>query len=307
MQPATNAKPQVRVRGPKVLLMGAPGTGKTDAIRTLIEAGLKVAAVFSEPGMEVLLDDRRGRKVYTCKDGLHWRYHPVATPDWKDLELIARLMNQFSFKQLSEQAPQGREKYHGFMDIISTFGNFKCERCNQVFGPLDRLEPYDQWCVVQDSMSSLSLACLYGLVGNKPGIHEGEWGIAMGNLERLFNKFAYDIPSMMVMTAHIEKEPDPSGGEKLMVSTLGKKLAPKVPRAWSDVILAQREGDVFTWSTTDLGAFLKTRNFAFSNRIQPTFVPLVQEWHRRIRAETAAAEASKETAAAVQQAGGQKQ
>jgi hypothetical protein len=287
-------------RGPKVILMGLPGTGKTDSIRTLIEAGLKVFVVFSEPGMEVLLDARRGRKVYTCKDGLHWRYHPVATPDWSDLQTIANLMNQFSFQQLSDQAPLGREKYHAFMDIIATLGNLKCERCNTVFGPADHLTPYHEWCLVQDSMSSLSLACLYGLIGNKPGIHQGEWGVAMGNLERLFNKFAYDIPSMMVMTAHIEIEPNPVGGTKLMVSTLGNKLAPKVPRAWSDCVLATREGNNFYWSSTDTTAFLKTRNFDFSNRIPPSFVPIVQEWHKRIRAEAAAKEASIATIAAVQ-------
>lgn len=275
-------------RGPKIILMGLPGTGKTDSIRTLIEAGLNVFAVFSEPGMEVLMDDRRGRKVYTCKDGLHWRYHAVATPGWGDLETIARLMNQFSFQQLSEQAPLGREKYTAFIDIISTLGKLKCERCGQDFGPADHLTPYDKWCVVQDSMSSLSLACLYGLVGNKPGIHKGEFGIAMGNLERLFNKFAYDIPSMMVMTAHIELEPAPGGESKMMVSTLGQKLAPKVPRAWSDVILATRQGSDFSWSSTDTQTFLKTRNFDFSNKILPTFVPVVQQWHKRIRDEAAA-------------------
>lgn len=288
-------------RGPKIILMGEPGSGKTDSIRTLIEAGLKVFVVFTEPGMEVLLDARRGRKVYTCADGLHWRYHPVATPSWTDLALIAKLIHEFSYKQLTQQAPLGREKYTAFMDSIATMSNLKCERCNQVFGPMDHLEPYNQWCIVQDSMSSLSLAALYSHIGNKPGIHEGEWGVCMGNLERLFNKFAYDVPSMMVMTAHIEQEPDSTGTPRMMVSTLGKKLAPKVPRAWSDAILATREGGTFNWSTTDMGAFLKTRNFDFSNKIPPSFVPVVQQWHKRIRDEIAASEAHKAVATAVQQ------
>jgi len=287
-------------RGPKIILMGEPGSGKTDAIRTLIEAGLKVFVVFTEPGMEVLLDARRGRKVYSCADGLHWRYHPVATPSWSDLAVIAKLIHEFSYKQLTQQAPLGREKYTAFMDSIATLGNLKCERCNTVFGPADHLEPYDEWCVVQDSMSSLSLAALYSHIGNKPGIHEGEWGICMGNLERLFNKFAYDIPSMMVMTAHTEAEPMSDGiTMKTQVSTLGKKLAPKVPRAWSDCILSIREGGNFWWTTVDTNTFLKTRNFDFSNRIPPTFVPIVQQWHKRIRDEAAARGASTETQAVV--------
>lgn len=288
-------------RGPKIILMGEPGSGKTDSVRTLIEAGLNVFVVFTEPGMEVLLDDRRGRKVYTCKDGLHWRYHPVATPSWSDLEQIATLMHTLSFKALQSSAPVGREKYTAFIDSIATLGNLRCERCNQLFGPADHLTPYDKWAIVQDSMSSLSLAALYSHIGNKPGIHEGEWGICMGNLERLFNKFAYDIPSMMVMTAHTEAEPTTDGVTiKTQVSTLGKKLAPKVPRAWSDCILAMREGSVFKWSSTDTSSFLKTRNFDFSNNIPPTFVPIVQQWHKRIRDEAAAGA----TLATVQDAGG---
>lgn len=279
---------EVLVRGPKVILMGPPGTGKTDAIRTLIEAGLKVFVVFTEPGMEVLLDNRRGRKVYSCADGLHWRYHPVATPSWSDLGIIAKLIHEFSYKQLTQQAPLGREKYTAFMNAISTMGNLKCERCGKSFGPADQLDPYDEWCIVNDSVSSLSLAALYSHIGNKPGIHEGEWGICMGNLERYFNKVAYDIPCMAVLTAHVEPEPDYTGqGTSLQISTLGKKLAPKIPRPFSDVILTVREGGTFTWSTVDPSAFLKTRNFDFSNRIQPTFVPLVQEWHKRIKEEEA--------------------
>jgi hypothetical protein len=36
--------------------MGASGTGKTHSIRTLVDAGLEVFVLFTEPGMEVLAD-----------------------------------------------------------------------------------------------------------------------------------------------------------------------------------------------------------------------------------------------------------
>lgn len=292
---------KIIVPGPKVLLMGAEGSGKTDSIRTLIEAGLKVFVVFSEPGMEVLLDPSRGRKVYTCADGLHWRYHPLASPSFSDLKEAARLLNILSHEMLANQAPANRDKFKCFYEVMATMENMHCERCNQKFGPADHLEPYHEWCVVNDSLTSLSKAALYLHIGTKPGVHKGEYGNCMFNIERYIDKFVGDIPSMAVMLGHVDREPNEmTGALENMVATLGQKLAPKIPRPFSDVLLAKREGSKFLWSTVDSGYRLKTRNFEFSGSIQPTFVPLVKKWHQRMRDEEAAKSASTETRAAVQ-------
>lgn len=278
---------KVTVPGPKILLLGNPGDGKTDSIRTLLAAGLKVFVVFTEPGMEVLLDKRR--RVYTCAEGLHWHYIPPVTPDWSDLQMAADLLNKFGFKQLSEMPPTAREKFRGWYDFIALMGNLKCQRCGQAFGPADQLKPYDEWCVVNDSLSSLSLMALNILIGTKPAIHQGEWGIAMGNLERYINKFAYDIPSMGVMMCHAEREGDEIGGGSMnMVATLGRKLAPKIPRAFSDALLTIREGDKFHWSNVTSNYMLKSRNFPFSNNIPPDFGPAVKSWKDKIASELAA-------------------
>lgn len=288
----------IHARGPKILLLGAEGSGKTDSIRTLIEAGLKVFVVFSEPGMEVLMDARRGRKVYGCKDGLHWRYHPVATPSWQDLRDAADLLNKFSFETLSNQAPSKRDRFRAFYEVVATMGNLVCERCNANFGPSDQL-PYDQWCVVNDSLTSISKAALYLHIGVKPAVHKGEYGICMFNIERYIDKFVNDMPCMGVMLAHVDKEPNElTGGLENMVATLGQKLAPKIPRPFSDVLLAKRDGDKFKWSTTEANYRLKTRNFAFSVDIEPSFGPVVKEWHKRI-ADAKAAQGANEQIAAV--------
>lgn len=283
-----------------MLLMGMEGSGKTDSVRTLLEAGLNVFVVFSEPGMEVLLDPSRGRKVYTCKDGLHYRYIPVATPNWDDLRTAADHLNKFSFKALANEAATGRERYRAFYEIVDCMGNLKCQRCNQSFGPADKLEPYHKWAVVNDSLTSISKAALYLHIGNKPAVDKGEYGICMFNIERYLDKFVGDIYSMTVMMAHIDMEPNENtGGTENMVATLGQKLAPKVGRPFSDVLLAKRKGATFTWSTTEERYRLKTRNFAFSGDIPPTFVPVVQKWHQRIKDEEAAREASNATQAAL--------
>jgi len=278
---------KVLVPGPKILLMGNPGDGKTDSIRTLVAAGLKVFAVLTEPAIEVLLDKRR--RVYTCEEGLHWHYIPPVAPDWNDLVQAGELLNKFGFKQLSEMPPTNRERFRGWIDFISAMGNLKCQRCNKVFGPADQLTPYDQWAVVNDSLSSISLMALNVLIGTKPAVHQGEWGIAMGNLERYINKFCYDIPCMGVMLCHAEREADEVGGGSLnMAATLGRKLAPKIPRAFSDVLMATREGNKFTWSNITSNYILKARNFPYASGMAPDFGPAVKSWQEKIKSELAA-------------------
>lgn len=278
---------RVLVPGPKILLMGNPGDGKTDSIRTLVAAGLKVFVQFTEPGQEVLLDKRR--RVYTCEEGLHWNYVPPVAPEWGDLVAAGELLNKFSFKQLSEMPPTNREKFRGWIDFLSSMANLKCQRCNKSFGPADQLQPYNEWALVNDSLSSISLMALNVLIGTKPAVHQGEWGIAMGNLERYINKFCYDIPSMAVMMCHAERESEEvSGGVINMAATLGRKLAPKIPRAFSDVLMATREGSKFTWSNITSNYLLKSRNFPFASGMAPDFGPAVTAWREKIKSEEAA-------------------
>jgi hypothetical protein len=288
---------EIVVPGPKILLLGNPGDGKTDSLRTLVEAGLKVFVLFTEPGMEVLLSPQRG-KVFQCKDGLHFRYIAAVSPSWQDMKETADLISNFSYQQITDMKTGfKKEKFRQFYDFIAAHADLKCDRCAQNFGPPDKLQPYDQWCFVQDSLSSLSLMALRLVIGSKPAAHQGEWGEAMMNLEMYVNKFVYDIPSMAVMTAHVEKEGDEvSGGLMNMAATLGRKLAPKIPRPFSDVLLAYRQGSAFWWSNVTPQYTLKSRHFAFSDKIPPNFAPAVKAWKDKIAAEAAAKGAQQEIA-----------
>ena len=297
--PGQPAAQKVWARGPKILLQGLEGTGKTDAFRTLIEAGLKVFIVFLEPGMEVLSDGRRGRKVYSCNDGLHWKYIPVASPSFSELAQAADMLNKFDFKTLSNLAPANREKYRAWYEMFATFSALKCDRCGTNFGAADHLK-YDEWAVGLDSLTSASKAALLNHIGNKPGVHEGEYGICMRNIETFIDKFTNDMSCMGVVLGHVESEPELTGGTQNMVATLGKKLAPKIPRPFSDVLLARRDGDKFAWSSIASGYKLKTRNFAFSDSIPPSFKPAVEAWHAQIKAEQASQGAQAQVAAATQ-------
>lgn len=275
-----------KVHGPKVLLLAEPGSGKTDVLRTLLASGLKVFVFFSEPGMEVLMDKRRG-KVYTCEDGLHWTYVPPVSASWEELRDAADLISKHTYKAVSEMNGVKKEKYRQFYEFIAAHTTCKCDRCGKSFGDVSHLEPYNEWCVVLDSLSSLSIMAMNLVIGSKPAAHQGEYGVAMRNLEMYVNKFCYDIPSMAVMLAHIERESDEvSGGQMNMAATLGRKLAPKINRPFSDIVHAKRDGAKFTWSTITSNMTLKTRSLPWADGIVPDFKPIVDKWRQHVKDET---------------------
>ena len=88
-----------------------------------------------------------------------------------------------------------------------------------------------------------------------------------------------------VLLAHVERETDAVlGGVKIMVSTLGVKLAPKIPSMFSDVIYTVRQGDKWSWDTANSLADLKTRNLPIKSDLPPNFAPIVTKWYARATA-----------------------
>lgn len=89
------------------------------------------------------------------------------------------------------------------------------------------------------------------------------------------------------MTAHVEKENDDiSGIRRLMVSTIGAKLAPKVPSQFSEFIRATRQMDnngkaTFVWSTLDNSMELKNRALPIGTVLPATFRPIYDAHQRR--------------------------
>jgi hypothetical protein len=137
-----------------------------------------------------------------------------------------------------------------------------------------------------DSLSGLSTIAWYLTVGNKPTGAPGEWNIAMNFIEAILMKINSDRKCYFVLTAHIEKEMDEiSGVQRIMTSTLGRKLAPKIPRFFSEVVYAQRTTaePKFRWSTIDANADLKNRVLPVSNILAPSFIPVVEGHKKRLK------------------------
>lgn len=256
--------------GPKVLLMGGSGTGKTYALRTLLDSGLKVAAVFIDPGMEAIIDLR-------CQDNFHWRYIPPFAPDWTTMIRNAEMINKLSNDALQSYSDPDRSKYKEWFDFLSAMSGFECERCKTKLGPLDKLD--SSWAVVNDGLSGITLMSRNLGVGGKPALSQPDFGKCMDNVEKYMHMFTSNFRALGVMIAHLEQEKDEvSGGIQLMASTMGRKLAPKLPKMFSDVIHAKRDGTKFVWSTATFNVDLKARNLPIADNQLPSFVPLVKNW-----------------------------
>lgn len=258
--------------GVNVMLMGPSGTGKTYSIRTWLEAGVTPFCIFTEPGFEVLGD--------VPETKLHWHYIPPATADWGSMIDSAEKINQLSFESLTKLSDINKRKHSQFIEVLRCLSNFTCQRTGEQFGPVDSWGT-DRVLVV-DSLSGLNIMAMNLVVGSKPVKSMSDWGVAQDNLERLVQKLCMDTRCHFVLIAHSERETDEVlGGSKIMASTLGKKLAPKLPRFFSDVIFAVKEGSKFSWSTAALGADLKARNLPIADGLAPDFNPIVASWAAR--------------------------
>jgi len=263
---------KAQIPGLNELLIGATGTGKTHAIRTLVDAGLEVFVLFTEPGMEVLAD--------LPPEKLHWHYIPPASPDFADMIASAQKINTLSFKALAELPDINKKKYTEFIDVLCTLQNFKCDRTGKEYGAVDSWGP--ERALVIDSMSGLSIMAMNLVAGSKPVKAIPDWGVAIDNLERLITKCCVDTRAHFVLIGHTERETDEvTGGTSIMLSTLGRKLAPKIPRFFSDVVHVVRKGADFTWSTATPNVDTKARYLPIKDGLPPSFVPLINEWKKR--------------------------
>ena len=117
------------------------------------------------------------------------------------------------------------------------------------------------------------------VIGGKPVASQLDWQAAqkmnMTFIETLLNACRCHV----VVNAHIEKELDEIvGGLKIMASSLGKKLAPLLPRDFDNVVLAEASEAGHTWSTVPGKAVLKSRHLPRSDKLKPDYVQLVEAW-----------------------------
>ena len=265
--------------GINVLLMGPAGTGKTHSIGTLLDSGIEVFYLALEPGLEALLG------YYTDKnklipETLHWHTLAAPTASWGELIDSANKINTLSLDTLSKMQDPSRNKHNQFIQLLTALNDFPDDKTGKKFGAVDSWGP--NRALVIDSMTGIGRAAMSLVIGGKPVKSMSDWGIAQDQVEKLLRMLCDSCKCHLVLIAHVEREVDAVlGGTKLMISTLGKALAPKIPAMFSDVILTVRQGDKWTWDTASTQADVKTRYLPIKSDNPPSFAPIVQKWRSR--------------------------
>lgn len=279
---------------PSTLLIGPSGSGKTTSLVTLPAAGIETFVIVTEPnGVDALLDAAEKAKI--DMNLLHWATCYPSTAGWEALDQMTKDIGDKDFESISKIKGIGKSETRKAAErVLQTLKKFHCERTGKDYGDFTSLT--DKQCLVIDSFSGLSTIAWYLTVGYKPTGAPGEWNIAQNWLSALLMKIQGDRRCYFVMTGHIEKELDEvTGVNKLMISTLGRKLAPKIPTFFSDVVRAQRvktadsKNYTFKWSTIDNETDLKNKALPINDNLPPSFLPVVDAYSRRLKAMGASA------------------
>ena len=255
--------------GARILLQGDSGSGKTYSLSTFVDAGVTPFILFTEPGMDAF--------PRQCPE-YHFRYIAPAISDWGALADLATKVNQYTYEQLIKMTDTNKSKYDMFIQFIKANNNFTCDVCHKEFGDVGDWGTDRALCV--DSLTGLNNAVKKLHVGGRPVLHQSEWQVVQNTLMGLLDAWtAGGNRCWFVMTAHQSIERDESSGTmKRMVNTLGKAIAPDIPKFFSDVIETIRVGSTFTWDTAGTNVAVKARNLPIAAGQKPTFVTIVNNW-----------------------------
>lgn len=196
------------------------------------------------------------------------------------IKAMATRIGTMTFEAITKSYDNTRFTDSPFMKMLGVMENFKDDRTGREFGNIATWGT-DKVFVI-DSLSGFTDASARNVAGNRPALAPNDYGLAQAQIKGIINQCCTAFRCHFVLIAHAERELDPvQGGQKIMASTIGKALAPTLPRYFTDNILAKRSGVKFEWDTADPQAVLKGRNVPISGTLEPSFVQVIAAWRKR--------------------------
>ncbi len=252
------------IPGPKVLLMGPAGTGKTYSTRTLFNIeGLEPIHFFFEPSMSTISAIKESKWAYLNPYG--------KAVDWDVLAQVGRHINTLGNKELQEAGVGNKRDFTQWLEMIALFNSFKTKQGEDLG---DVMKWGTDRVLVIDGMTGMNRMARGLSAGMRPLLTQPDYGVIMFNLQTMFEYLTSQVWCTLILIAHIEKEKDEiSGGYVTTVASVGRKLPPVIPPLFDDVILSIRKGDQFSWSVAEAADETQTKN-----RTLPLRNDLEQDW-----------------------------
>lgn len=277
-----------QLTGAKVLLEGPTGTGKTFILGTLVDwcaqqnPPLEVCVLFTERGLETLLGYWVDRKL-PVPPNLFWRDLITTPVSLKALLTNAENVGKLTQEGITKLVDGTRHLNNPFEAVLKVCTEFTCDRTGRKFGPVDSWKA-DRVFVI-DSLSELANIVSKMVIGSKPTMAPGEYGIAQNNLMNYLRLCTQGCACHFVLLAHVSREKEEmTGGIKLMTKAIGGAISGEIPPLFSDVILTVRDGVSFFWDTANPNVDLKTRNLPIASKIVPSFSIIMEKWKARAAA-----------------------
>ena len=262
------------------MLIGATGTGKTYCLPTFTNANVTPFIIATEPtGVETLIDACRETK--TPLDKIHWKLCKPATDSFAILQRQAEIANSKTAGDLQKmEVGLDKKNYPQYIQFLQACQNFVCDRTGEAFGDITEWGP--NRALIIDSLSGLNVMVTRNQCGNRLTMTQPEFGIAQNVIEGLITVLT-GLNCYFVLTVHPEYERDEvEGTNRIMASTIGKKLAPKVPRFFSEVITTRKDGHKFFWSTESSKVDTKCRILPIASDLKPNFGKIVDGHEKRL-------------------------
>lgn len=270
--------------GPKVLLLGPAGTGKTYSLGTLGDwcqaHGKTLFVLFTDNSADSFVGywKDKGKDVPAA---VHWHSQMVKPLSLTQIIDRAQKVGTMSYELLTKMTDPNRGgENNAFWKILGSCAAPVSDKDGTKFPPVDSWGPDKIFAI--DGMTELSNAAMSMQVGNKPTAAPPDYGVAQTNLMGFLRLCTQGSQHGFVLIAHPSREKDEiSGSTKIQVNTVGSAICGEIPPMFGDVIYTVREGDKFYWDTAAYGVDTKTRSLGYRSKIDPNFAAIMDLWQKR--------------------------
>lgn len=258
------------IQGPRVLLMGVPGTGKTWSLGTLAKLGVRIFLIATEPSSvpaAIASFKAHGAPI----DLLHYHQIVPKKGNLKALMDRAKRLQTMTYDSVTKMAAGPERSIDPqLMEFYETLDNFHDDRTGADFGNVGELGTND--ALVIDSLSGLNRMVRHNFTGLKPSLAPGEWGVIMTHEHEIIQTLCASLESWFILISHLDREKDEiTGGTTLYPAALGSKLGPKIPADFGEAIMCKRLPEGFFWSTAESNVGVVQRQLPVGSKLTPDF------------------------------------